>query len=163
MLLTFTVTFRYLLLLHTGWHFWETGHTLVDAIIRMSHLFAAVRVLLVPMKSYWMQLVLMNAHRQPSLSDICHGFTVLHWKGVILYGLFQLDFSTEMPSNLFSFKFTSLAALSARLWQHVVMGFVRAWSDWSGQKSLRDFNDSMIRCFTSSDKTQLSTNVPFYV
>lgn len=35
-LLTFTVTFSFLLLLHTGWHFWENGHTLVDAIIRIS-------------------------------------------------------------------------------------------------------------------------------
>lgn len=35
-LLTFTVTFSFLLLLHTGWHFWENGHTLVDAIIRNS-------------------------------------------------------------------------------------------------------------------------------
>lgn len=72
MLLTFTVTFSYLLLLHTGWHFWENGHTLVDAIIRISQrcqLFAAVRILLVSMKSYWMWLLLMNARMHLSLSS----------------------------------------------------------------------------------------------
>lgn len=163
MLLTFTVTFSYLLLLHTGWHFWENGHTLVDAIIRMSHkcqLFAAVRILLVSMKSRWMWLVLTTARVHPSLSNGCHALTLVRWKGAILYRLFSLIFPLKCLQTFF---FLVTSALSARLWQHVVMGLVRAWSDWSGQKSLYDFNDSLIWCFTSSDNTQPSTDIPFYV
>lgn len=38
----------------------------------------------------------------------CHILMVVSWKGVILYGLFQFDFSTEMSSNLLFFFFLNL-------------------------------------------------------
>lgn len=156
MLLTFTVTFSYLLLLHTGWHFWENGHTLVDAIIRISQkcqLFAAVRILLVSMKSYWMRSVLMHACTLHCRLSHSHGCTLERSNIVWPFRVWFFHWNVFKPSFFFIY-FIGSSIVSAWLWQHVAMRFM---------PDLHDFNDSIIRCFTSSDKTQPSTNIPFYV